>query len=205
MKNSRAWHLFRTRSEQFFTEGQRSGAKQKKIIKVVKPDKITEFIEYVLASKKINTTYKLIVTLQLSTGSRISEILNLKKSDIKIQDKNAIAIIEVLKKRAKEKKATPTLRGGAIHPNIVPLLEKHLASCQGKLFNLTRVAVWNKYQTMFGITPHSLRHSWITYLFEIKKWEIAKVVKNMQFAEWKTALKYHTTNIEKEAWDMFKE
>lgn len=205
MKIKRSWQLFRDRCEKFFTIGQRTAAKQKVNLKVVIPEKIEEFIEYVLSTKKVSTSYKLIVTLQLSTGSRISEILNLKKSDFKFQGDKAIAIIQVLKKRVKDKKASPHFRGGAIHPSIIPLLQEYIEGLnpEDKLFNVSRIAAWAKYQTMFGITPHALRHSWITYLFEIKHWDIAKVVGAMTFGEWRTALRYQTLNIEKDAWSMF--
>ena len=165
---------------------------------------LEEFIAFVLRAKKIPLIYKLIITLQLSTGSRVSEVLKLCKSDLKFKDDKGIALIKVLKKRVKNGSKKVVYRAGAIHHSVIPLLQEYINSIEGdELFTLARESVWRKYKTMFGITPHALRHSWITYLFEVKHWDLPKVFTVMCFEEYRTVLKYQTLNVEKDAWEMF--
>jgi len=70
---------------------------------------------------------------------------------------------------------------------------------------MSRNAVWQHYKSMFGITPHALRHSWVIYLFEEKKFKIPQVVNELQFCNWTMALRYYNTQIDKNAWSMFEE
>lgn len=200
--DNKIWHMFQLRVDSFFQDAQRLHAKKKPNIRILKPERLMEFLEFIIRSRKVPDTYKLLISLQLTTGSRISEILSLKKKDIRFKGNKAIILIDVLKKRD-----TPLKRAGAVAPVSLPLLKRYIESLEEEeiLFKLSRQAVWKKYKNMFGTNTHALRNSWITHLFEVKGYDVPKVVNTMAFANWRTALQYYNNNPEKQAWDMFDE
>ena len=195
----RKWTLFKSRVEQFCEKVQRVNAKKKVWITVVKTECLFNFIEFILNAPQLTDDYKLMITIQFTTGSRVSELLNLTKQDFKFKDGKAIASIDVLKKRGRD-----IVRFGLIASNVLPLLQRKLDSLNDtdKLFNISRTAVWMQYQEMLGMNPHGFRHSWINYLYEQRKRTTEQVVNDMAFATFEVANKYHNTNPERSAWDM---
>ena len=164
-----------------------------------------DFVSYV-ASSDIPDKYKLITILQLTTGSRISEILNLTKKNVEFKGNKARVLIRVLKKHKNKKGIKKKrYRYGAVAPQIVRMLRKHIFNLgqDDKLFTIHRKTAWQNYKKYFGIMPHALRHSWVIYLFEIKKFQIPQVVNELRFNNWSMALRYFNTQIDKNAWDMF--
>ena len=196
----RKWAFHKSTAENFFMEVQRIQAQKKSMIKVINPDLLMQFIDFVMASRKIENHYKLILTLQLTCGARVSEILNLTKEDIEFQGDKAAVKIRVLKKKGVEK-----FRKGAVAPQVVRELKKYVWQLQPgeKLFKVSRKSVWERYQSMFGLTTHALRHSWVIYLFEKKDMKVQDVVNALQFSNWTIALRYYNTRIDKNVWTMW--
>jgi len=185
-------NLFTYRANKYFTTREHPES-LKGEIKIVDPKMYPDFIKFVLDCRKnINTLYKLIITLELTLGARVSEILNLTKDNIIFKNGNYFARIKVLKKKKKDKKPKIEWRISPIHPLTVPLLTDWLKSLRSdeKLFNLNRSTVYRKYKHLFDIHPHCLRHSMITYLIEIQGWSMQRIVKHFHFSEVKTALCY---------------
>ena len=188
MKNT----LFSYQAAKYFTTREHPES-QKGEIKIVDPKQYIEFIKFVLGCRtSITPFYKLFIALQLTLGARVSELLDLTKDKIILKNGNYYARIKILKKRKKEKKSLVVWRLAPISNLTVPLLVEWLKGIgkEEKLFNLDRSAVYRKYMRLFGIHPHCLRHSMITYLIEVKGWTMQQIVKHYQFSEVKTALRY---------------
>lgn len=198
----RKWTLFKSRAEIFFERVQRTNAKKNTWITVVKTEDLSNFIAFIINAPQLTDDYKLMIAIQLTTGSRVSELLNLKKKDFKFKDGKAIALIDVLKKRDRE-----VIRYGLIATAVISLLQDKLntLSDDEKLFKKSRTAVWMQYKEMLGMTPHALRHSWVNYLFEQKNRTTEQVVNDMAFSTWEMANKYYNTNPEKSAWKLSEE
>lgn len=195
----------RASSAFMFMEVQRIHAKERTMLKVVNPEYFEQFINFVLGHPKINKKYKLIICLELCSGSRISEILSLKKKDIIIKGDSMALNIAVKKKRRDEERML--YRMGAVPPRVGVLLRQWIFSLQDDelLFNINSNKVWFQLRAMFDICPHALRHSFIIYCFEKKGMKIEEIVNKMLFSNWTIALRYYNTRIDKGAFDMFKE
>ena len=196
---SKRWLLFRARCEQFFMEADHLEAKTKQSIKIIRPEKFVDFLEYIVSAQKCPPSYRLIVGLSASMGTRISELLSLTKEDFIIKPDSAKARINIKKKRFKGK-AVPKMRWGAIHPCLVPLLKEKLRQIHSrdKLFNISPSAVLKQLKIMFGITCHSLRHSAISYLITIKKWSPEQIKNQFHFENINTVLRYYNTSTEED-------
>ena len=195
----RKWTLFKSRVEKFIDRVQRTNAKKNVWINVVRTDRFFEFIDFIVGAPQLTDDYKLMITLQLTTGCRISELLNLTKQDFKFRGDQAIAEIDVLKKRGRS-----IIRYGLVSKTIIPLLQDKLDSLSSNenLFKISRTAVWMQYNIMMGINPHGFRHSLINYLFEQRRKTTEEVVNLMAFSTWEVANKYHNTNPERSAWKL---
>ena len=91
--------LFSYRANKYFTIREHPECR-KDFIKIVDPKQYTDFIKFVLDCRKyINDKYKLILTLELTLGARVSEILNLTKDKIIFKNGNYFAKIKILKKK----------------------------------------------------------------------------------------------------------
>ena len=210
----RKWKNFQEQVAPFFEEVQRTGSDIHHNILVVKTEKYHEFIDFIVSTPKISDKYKLMIILQLSTGSRISEVLHMKKKDFTTVDDNTLVNIRVLKKRlTKTKKGTtclvtPRERISAIHPKILPLLNEWLFSLKdedylfanqstGKPYS--REGVWEQYREMMGSTTHGFRHSRINYMLEEQDCSVVDIANHMQFSTVEVAYRYSNTNQKKAA------
>ena len=185
-------NLFTSRANKYFTSREHPES-LKGEIKIVDPKQYVEFIKFVLGCRKnIPPVYKLIITLELTLGARVSEILNLTKENIIFKNGNYFARIKILKKKKKDKKSLTVWRVAPISKFTVPLLAEWMQGIgeKEKLFNLNRSSVYRKYMRLFRIHPHCLRHSMITYLIEVKGWTMQQIVKHYHFTDVKTALRY---------------
>jgi len=206
------WISFQERIAVFFEEVQRTGADIKHEIRVIKTDKYHDFIEFIINSPKVSTKYKLMIVMQLSTASRVSEMLHIKKKDLDIE--KSIVGIKVLKKRlTKEKNGvtcsiTPKIRYAVIDQSILPLLKEWVADRSdgdyifsnpntGKPYS--REGVWMQYQDMLGSTTHGFRHSRINYYFEEQDFTVEEVANSMLFSNREVAYTYNNTNQKKAA------
>jgi len=206
------WKIFQERVAVFFEEVQRTGADIKHNIMVVKTERYHDFVNFMVNTPKIKDKYKLMIILQLSTASRISEILHLKKKDIDLEE--AIVEIKILKKRLTREKngviceVTPKTRWGAIDPQLLPLLKEWLYSLSsddylfanpktGKPFS--REGVWMQYQAMMGSTTHGFRHARINYIIEEHNYSVEEVANLLQFSSLGVAYSYYNSNTKKAA------
>jgi integrase len=149
--------------------------------------------------------YKLIVCLELMSGSRISEILRLRKRDIVVKGDRVGLKIGVMKKRRSKERMLH--RFGSLSPRVGKLL---LGYVEGKsdddlIFNLSRIKVWTMYRRMFDICPHALRHSFIIYCFEKRGMKIEEVVTKMLFSNMEMAMRYYNSRLELEDFDEFED
>jgi len=209
----RKWKLFQERVAEFFETVQRTGADIKHNIIVVKTERYHDFVDFILKSPKVEDKYKLIIILQLSTASRISEILNLKKKDFDL-GATPLVTIKVLKKRLTRIKdgvtcsVTPKERIGVVDPKILPLIKELVENLSDNdyIFSnrqtkkpYSRVGVWLQYQQMMGTTTHGFRHSRINYIFEEQNYSVEDVANLLLFSTREIAYTYHNTNIKKTA------
>jgi hypothetical protein len=67
------------------------------------------------------------------------------------------------------------------------------------LFDIKRNAVGKQYKIMMGITTHGLRHSCINYFYDILDYKTEDVVNIWQFSNWRTALRYHNSNPDRQS------
>jgi len=209
----RKWKLFQERVAEFFEEVQRTGSNINHNIRVVKTERYHEFVDFILNTPKVVDKYKLLIILQLSTASRISEILYIQKKDLELGDIPLVSI-RVLKKRLIKTKKGATCevshrkRTGVVDPKIVNLLKEWIANLSdddyifsnpktGKPYS--RVGVWEQYQAMMGSTTHGFRHSRINYIYEEQDYSIEDVANLLQFSTREIAYKYLNTNTRKAA------
>ncbi|WP_411767156.1 site-specific tyrosine recombinase/integron integrase [Winogradskyella sp. A3E31] len=128
-----------------------------------------EVIELIRAAK--NLKHRAIIALLYSSGLRISELLQLKISDIKIERR------QIIVKNSKGRKD----RYVTLADSFLPLLQNYLVSykptyyfiegANGKTYSASSVRKFiYKYTKACGIsvkvTPHTLRHSYATHLLE---------------------------------------
>ncbi len=83
-------------------------------------------------------------------GSRVSEALSLKWNDIDFERK--IVYIPQLKKKKKVIREVP------LHSKVLQIFEEYQGERNGKIWNLTRQAVYSFLKRNFDIHPHILRH-----------------------------------------------
>jgi len=207
------WKIFQERIAVFFEEVQRTGADIKQNIKVVKTERYNDFISFIANTPKVADKYKLLIVLQLSTGSRITEVLHMKKKDIELGE-DALVEITVLKKRLTREKngvicdISPKKRFSVIDEKVIPLLKEWLSSLAdedylfanpktGKPFS--REGVWMQYQAMMGSTTHGFRHSRINHIIEEHDYSVEEVANLFQFASLGVAYSYYNSNTRKAA------
>ena len=192
------WDSIKSYSERFFMEVQRIHAHKRIMLKVLNPDYFEQFIKYAMSSR-IETKYKLILCLELSTGSRVSEILALRKKDLRFNGEKMALDISVKKKRSE------LHRLGTVHPLVVKELRKWILSLspEDRLFQVHRSRVWDMYQKLFGIGTHALRHSFVIWCYEKQGMTIEEIVNKMLFSSNTMAQRYYNTRVDKDVWDMF--
>jgi len=220
MKNKAIYNM----SQEFFIEMDDYQSDTRDKIKIVAPERYNDFIEFVL-KLRIKPQIKIIAILQISSGSRVSEILNLKRKHLDL-NKQQITI-KVLKKKKRKNKIKfsewipPTLlklitppnedkiklRHGAVNPKLIPLLTSWVEglSPEDKIFSISRFGVLKAYKTLWGITTHSLRHSFITYMIEVRQRGWDWIMNHFYFTELKTAHRYFKQSTAIEADKIFKE
>lgn len=197
------WDSLKTSSSHFFMEVQRMHARERINLKIVSPYMLEEFIGFVVEHKNIPPKYKLIICLELCSGSRVSEILDLKKKDVLFKG-DAVAIKIGVKKKRREKEKM-LYRMGAVPPKVASLLKTWILPMKEDeiLFKIHRSNVYDMYQKMFGICPHSLRHSFIVYCFDVKNMKLQEITNKMLFANSENCLRYYNSRIDRDAWDLF--
>lgn len=210
----RKWKNFQEQVAPYFEQVQRTGSDINHNILVVKTERYNEFVEFLINTKKVSEKYKLMIVLQLSTGSRITEVLNMKKKDFLTVEDVTLVNIRVLKKRlTKTKNGTtcsvaPRERTSPIHPKVVALLKEWVFALNdddylfankstGKPYS--REGVWQQYGQMMGSTTHGFRHSRINYILEEKGYSLEEVANLWQFSTVEIAFKYSNTNQKKAA------
>lgn len=196
------WDSLKASSDRFFMEVQRIHAHKRIMLRVVNPDYFEQFIKFVMGSR-IELKYKLIICLELSSGSRVSEILGLRKKDLIFKDDKIALDIVVKKKRRGEGRELH--RFGAVHPLVVKELRKFVFSLgdEDKLFTIHRSRVWEMYGKLFGIGTHSLRHSFVIWCYEKQGMTIEEIVNKLLFSSNVMAQRYYNTRVDKGVWDMF--
>lgn len=133
------WDSLKASSDRFFMEVQRIHAHKRIMLRVVNPDYFEQFIKFVMGSR-IELKYKLIICLELSSGSRVSEILGLRKKDLIFKDDKIALDIVVKKKRRGEGRELH--RFDSVHPLVVKELRKFVFSLgdEDKLFTIQRLS-----------------------------------------------------------------
>ena len=209
----RKWKLFQERVAVFFEEVQRTGSDFNHNIRVIKTERYHDFVDFIIQSPKVSDKYKLLIILQLSTASRISEVLHIKKKDLDLGD-TPLVNIRVLKKRlTKTKKGatctvTPRERIGVVDPKLKTLLKEWVSNLDPEDYIFanprtnkpySRVGVWEQYQEMMGSTTHGFRHSRINYIFEEQDYSVEEVANLLQFSTREVAYTYLNTNTKKAA------
>ena len=151
---------------------------QKKTPSILSVEEINKLIDSIQLRKKIDYRDKAIILLMYSTGVRISELTNIKLSDIDLSEE----LLRVIGKGAKER-VIPI--GEKSCMNIYEYIDKYRFSflkktnSKGYLFlnnrgeKISRMGLWNiiKKRTSLSnldknITPHIFRHSFATHLLE---------------------------------------
>jgi integrase len=139
-----------------------------KIIEIVNPPSkkdITEFYweaEYIrdkISKIKNPNHYVLIQTLWM-TGARISEILNLTKQDINLE--NNTILIKWEKNKEYKNRLIP------LHPELKLLLQTYTAMMkpEERIFKITRQRAHQIVKKYLGGHPHKLRHSYAVHVLK---------------------------------------
>ena len=145
---------------------------------VLTVDEINSIIDLPDTSNKLGLRDKSLLELLYACGTRVTEIINLKISDLFFKEE----IIRVFGKGSKER--VVPIGSSAIHwveeylLKSRPLLERKLKSenivfLNNRGMKLSRMGVWkiiNRYTTQSGVKrevhPHTFRHSFATHLLE---------------------------------------
>ena len=165
--------------ERFFFESRCITSNVDKRIPVLDPINLRSCLETLISDQDVEDETKLLIGLLFSGGMRISEALNLKRSDFNRDNSGTYtAKVSVLKKRKKNIE-----RDASIHPLLNGLLAEKLASKRynESLFReratkrspakeLKRQNALKKIKKVFGkgMTNHSLRHSNVALLLHLK-------------------------------------
>jgi len=162
------------RYSEFFFVSRSATSEVGKKIPVLDPDHMEQFLETMVYDPKADDDTKLLAGLLFSGGMRVSEALNLKKSDFSLDRGSYMATLGVLKKRKLE-----ITREAIIHPRLIELLQKKLSSKRYNEFIfksraergrppvfLTRQNALYKMKKLLGegMTNHGLRHSNVAML-----------------------------------------
>jgi integrase/recombinase XerD len=145
---------------------------------VLTVEEINSIIDLPETNTKLGLRDKALLELLYACGTRVTEIINLKISDLFFKEE----IIRVFGKGSKER--VVPIGSSAIHwieeylLNSRPLLEKKLKSenivfLNNRGMKLSRMGVWkiiNRYTNQSGVNrevhPHTFRHSFATHLLE---------------------------------------
>jgi integrase/recombinase XerC len=130
-------------------------------------DQLTSFIEYVQTSKFNKRDY-LIVELLYSTGIRVSELVNLKLTDIDIEG-------QMIRVKGKGNKERIVIFGEVAKKAIIEYIENERKSSSEYLIlnsNNQKITtrgveyLFEKYnqKSKMNITPHTLRHTFATHM-----------------------------------------
>ena len=100
-----------------------------------------------------NTKHKMLATFLWFTGCRISEVTQLRKRDVDLQ--NYMITIRWLKNRKYQTRNIP------MHPSLRNQLSYYMAqlNLEDPLFGISRQRAWQIIQQHFKGHPHQLRHS----------------------------------------------
>ncbi len=152
--------------------------KPRKLPTVLSFQEVEKILQMPVVEDKLGLRDKAILELLYSSGLRVSELINMKISDLFFTDE----VIRVIGKGSKER--IVPVGGSAIHwistylLNSRPLLEKKSVSMNFLFLNrngkkLTRMAIWklvnyyaNEAEIKKEIHPHTFRHSFATHLLE---------------------------------------
>ncbi|MGM5485284.1 MAG: tyrosine-type recombinase/integrase [Nanobdellota archaeon] len=134
--------------------------RKKTLPKTLPKDKIENFI-----SSLDNLKHRLIVSLLYSSGLRVGELVNLKRTDIDTK-RNLIFI-----RQGKGKKDRVTILSENVKKDLLDHLCRKDSSCdylfEGRNGKYTVKSVQNILKRLDkGVTPHMLRHSFATHLLE---------------------------------------
>lgn len=126
------------------------------------PDEVKAFLAALEGRKdRLGGRLKHMTMIYLYAGLRPSEIIRLKPDDINLQAEKILV---------QGQTKTGHARSVDIHPEIKPLLEEAMSGAKEKLFNCDVNSLGRsirqviKLAKLEGITPYSLRHSFVTYL-----------------------------------------
>lgn len=111
-----------------------------------------DFINNKLASIS-NHEHKMLMTFLWMSGVRITEAINLKKSDIDFN--TYFMTVKWLKSRKYNNRIVP------IHPRLKELLQLYTATMKAEdnVFDISRQRAWQIVQQYFNGNPHMFRHS----------------------------------------------
>ena len=194
----------------YFIQVQRiSGARRN--VKILRSDKILDFISEVSRDAGMDKSIRLITVLAAGTGARISEILDIRKRDVRA---DGFFKLRVLKKdRSQIRKDAKLRKEGKIPPPWYPVwrtckipggisadifeIMKHRRPVE-KLFKI------NRHQALYGIKQvfgddtecHGFRHSFLSWMMTLgmPEQKVADLVK----LETDTVQTYsHLTDVEK--------
>jgi len=176
LKMGRIFSPLEGKYARFFYRSKRATGRSN--IAILKSGMLDEFIEEILKDDEIDIQLRHICAISLSGGMRVSEALSLRKNDIFVDEFGEIYFsVKVLKKK------DFTERAIRVHPSIVPYLMAYIQHKRGfeRIFTITRQTVGRSLKAICeGLTPHSLRHSHVSYLLNetsLKTEQIGKLIK----------------------------
>ena len=135
-------------------------------------DEVILLLNSISADSEMNIRNKAMLELLYATGLRVSELVNLKASDINLQD----CFVRIIGKGSKER-LIPFGKKAGDFINIYLAKRKHILSEDDNIFisrlgkKLSRIEFWRQLKNIArdagiikNITPHTLRHSFATHL-----------------------------------------
>lgn len=132
------------------------------LIKVIKPEMLKEFVKAVSVDESLGEEIALAIALSVSGGLRVSECLSIRRRDCEKVNGVWRIRINVLKKRT-----DLVTRDFTLIQEVNWLLEKIMAKKRYNEYLLkgqTRFSLHHTLTRKLELTPHSLRHSCVSFM-----------------------------------------
>lgn len=144
-----------------------------KQIAIVKGELLADFLKTVIEDSELSSQLKAFICVAASGGLRVSEALDLKKTDFINEDGMIFVKTKVLKKRKEESRLI------RIHPAAQEFISDYVKEKVGCIFKLNASTFYRQLLEVFpvGICNHSFRHSNISFLLFQKEMTHIQVAK----------------------------
>lgn len=200
----------RHRKRRVVVAGTKPGKMRPKV-QIVRPERLIEFIERVGTDPEIDPLSRALTCMIAWGGGRISEILNLRKKDCRVDPDGSLWVtIRVLKKdretarknAERRKQGLPELvwypieRECKVPRQVQAVVEGVIARLRApheRLFRISRFQALRVMKRLFGpgMETHSFRHGYVSFLGDVQEQERHEIMDLMKITESTVATYFH--------------